>query len=86
MTSPAGGPKLPPPHSEPEKEPVMSPSNDGGSPSVGALGSPLEIAVFVSLRTVLISIFRVLAQATLSDPAFAVLVFTSWSCTNNSLR
>jgi hypothetical protein len=78
MSSPAGGPILPPSPSKPEKEPVVFPSNDGGSPSVGALGSPLEIAVFVSLRTVLISIFRVLAQATLSDPAFAVLVFTLW--------
>ncbi len=86
MSALAGSPKLPPPPSEPEKEPAMFPSNDRGSPSVGALGSPLEIAVFVSLRTVLISIFRVLAQATLSDPAFAVLVFTSWSCTNNSPR
>jgi len=68
MSSPVGGPKLPPSPSKPEKEPVVS--NDGGSPSVGALGSPLEIAVFVSLRTGLISIFHVLAQATLSDPAF----------------
>ena len=68
MTSPAGGPKLSPPPSEPEQEPVMFPSNDEGSPSVGALGSPLEIAVFVSLRTVLISIFRVIAQAICSNP------------------
>jgi hypothetical protein len=74
MSSPAGGPNLPPSPSERDKEPVVFPSNDGGSPNVGALGSPLEIAVFVSLRTVLISIFRVLAQATLSDPAFFVLV------------
>jgi hypothetical protein len=74
MSSPAGGPNLPPSPTEPEKEPVVFPSNDGGSPSVGALGSPLEIAVFVSLRAVLISIFRVLAQATLSDPAFFVLI------------
>ena len=74
MSSPAGCPNLTPLLSKPENEPVVSPSNNWGSPSVGALGSPLEIAVFVSLRTVLISIFRVLAQATLSDPAFFVLV------------
>ncbi len=70
MSSPVGGPKLTPLLSEP----VMSPSNKRGFPSVGALGSPSEIAVFVSLRSVLISIFRVLAQATLSDPAVFVLV------------
>jgi hypothetical protein len=72
MSSPIGAPKLTPLLSEPENEPVTS--NNRGSPSVGALGSPSEIAVFISLRSVLISIFRVLAQATLSDPAFFVLV------------